>query len=265
MTIDDEASASYEALAAVAVEAAGRGAQLLAELAPNRDGISVKGVTGNLVTEVDVAAENVIRDVIASARPSDRITGEELPDQGAADAAVTWSIDPLDGTMNYVRGIPYFASSVAAHDDARRRWVAGAVVAPGLGRTYWASRGAGSYLRYEGPGAASRRTRRLTGPPPGDLGALLGTGFSYDAAIRGEQYRRLPGVMESFVDLRRFGSAALEICAVADGTIDAYYEDDLGVYDWAAAMLIAEEAGLAVRRPDDASPVAAVNWGQARR
>lgn len=247
----------FTAMASVALDAASSGARVLVEMAAEQGRARAKGMPGNLVTGVDVAAEKRIREVITAARPSDRITGEELPEQGPEDAAVTWSIDPLDGTMNYVRGIPYFASCVAAYDRARQRWVAAAVVAPHLGRTYWASFGGGAYLRHEEPGGAVR-TRQLTGPSPTGLGTLLGSGFSYDATIRKQQYRRLPELMESFVDLRCFGSAALEICAVADGTIDAYYEDDLAVYDWAAAMLIAEESGLAVRRPDDLSSVAAV-------
>jgi myo-inositol-1(or 4)-monophosphatase len=248
----------YRILTSIARAAALAGARVLADRCPDVHTVEEKGGVGNLVTEVDVASERAIRDVICSGRPHDRITGEELADQGSDDSEVTWSIDPLDGTMNYVRGIPYFASSVAAYAGDVGRWVAGAVVAPHLGRTYWATRGAGAYLAPDG---ATQNARRLTTPPPRRSGALLGTGFSYDAGIRRAQYQYLPRLMESFVDLRRLGSAALEICAVADGSLDAYYEADLSVHDWAAAALIAEEAGLEVCRPTSRTPVMAVSVG----
>ncbi len=231
----------------VALQAARRGADVL--LAGSRGDIEVstKGEEGNLVTNVDIAAEQAVRGVIEARRPADEITGEELPPAGAQrSAAVRWSIDPLDGTTNFTRGIPYYATCVGAA-DADGRWLAGAVVAPVLAKTYFAHRGGGAWL------ADSRGVRRLTGPAGGRGARLLGMGYSYSAEVRSEQFRATAEQMRDYTDARIFGSAALAICAVAEGAIDGFVETDLGEHDWAAAAIIAEEAGLRVTRPGPGS------------
>jgi myo-inositol-1(or 4)-monophosphatase len=208
---------------------------------------SNKGDAGDWVTSFDVAAEAAVRDVITAARPGDALTGEEggtiLPE---AASGFRWSIDPLDGTTNFIRNIVYYGTSVAvAGPDGT--WLAGVVHAPALGRVYYAARGAGAWLEENG-----QRTR-LNGPLPGRTGQLLATGFSYDPGVRAEQAAGLGALMDGFADVRRLGSAALDLCLVADGTHDAFGERGLNEHDFAAGALIAEEAGCWVRRPRLAS------------
>jgi myo-inositol-1(or 4)-monophosphatase len=227
--------------------AAHAGAAVLVAARPDQLHIQVKSSASDLVTDVDVAAERAIRQVIAEARPGDTIGGEELPRHHNIAAEYRWSIDPLDGTTNFVRGIPYYCSSVAVCAVRTGDWVAGAVVAPQLGMTYYAERGEGAWLETR------RGTKRLRPRSDSAELRLVGTGFSYTPQIRLDQFEALPDLMSSYHDLRRFGSAALEICAVAEGALDAFYEDDLQEWDWAAAALIAEEAGLLVKRPQRGS------------
>ncbi|TXN31237.1 inositol monophosphatase family protein [Lacisediminihabitans profunda] len=228
----------------IAITAATAGAEELTAQSGEPFETHTKGEIGNLVTDVDVAAEHRVRNAIATRRPDDLVSGEELPDSPGARATVRWSIDPLDGTTNYIRGLPFYCTSVAACSTSTGKWLVGAVVAPALGVTYFASLGGGAWMSRGGRDAV-----RISGPPPGRASRLLGTGFSYSRTVRENQYAQLPELMTTFSDLRRFGSAALEICCVAEGTLDAFHESDLYEYDWAAAALIAEEAGLSIVRP----------------
>ncbi|MFJ4029224.1 inositol monophosphatase family protein [Paenarthrobacter sp. NPDC089989] len=212
-------------------------------------GMSNKGEAGDWVTEFDVAAENAVRKAINEARPHDTVTGEEHGTTRPEDASgFRWSIDPLDGTTNFIRNIAYYATSVAVA-DADGVWLAGVVHAPALGRVYSAARGHGAWLEVAG------ESTRLAGPVPGRKGLILATGFSYDPATRASQAEGLVGLMDSFADIRRLGSAALDLCFVADGTVDAFGERGLNEHDFAAGALIAEEAGCWVRRPKLASPL----------
>lgn len=215
-----------------------------------RDGSALdatsKSSDSDWVTVFDVAAERAVRTVIQDSRPHDIITGEELgttvPSGGQDGIRVRWSIDPLDGTTNFIRNIVYYGTSVAAADEDGT-WLAGVVHAPALRRIYWASRGGGAWVSDGGT------VRRLTGPTA-DRGRLLATGFSYDAATRSAQVGELGALLDGFGDVRRLGSAALDLCMVADGTLDAFVERGLNEYDLAAGALIAEEAGVVVHRPD---------------
>jgi myo-inositol-1(or 4)-monophosphatase len=217
--------------------------------------ISSKTSPEDHVTDADLASEAVVRDRIGALRPEDTITGEELENQIGANAKVRWSIDPLDGTINFTRGLPNYATSVGAADVETGEWLVGAVVAPSLGLVYYTKRGQGSFvirgLRFDGsmPDYAAAKHTRLTGPPRERTTKILATGFSYSAEKRAGQFEELKAIMPEYVDLRRMGSAALDMCAVAEGSIDAYFERDIKEYDWAAAALIAEEAGLTVQRP----------------
>lgn len=231
------------ALLDAALEAAAAGAAVLRASARSALQVRTKGEAGNLVTDIDVAAERAVRACLARLRPDDLVTGEELPENDASDARVRWSIDPIDGTTNFARGMPYFGTSVAAVDTRTGQWLAGAVDSPGLDRIYHASLGGGAWVRD------ADGLRKLGGPTGADGSALLGMGLSYERAVREQQYRELPGRMESFTDMRSFGSGALGLCAVAEGAIDAFIETDLEEFDWAAAALIAEEAGVIVERP----------------
>jgi len=236
-------------LLAVARDAAAAGARVLATRNGDALQASNKGAAGDWVTAFDVAAEHAVRDVISAARPRDSITGEEhgttRPDQHTGDR---WSIDPLDGTTNFIRNIVYYATSVAVA-DSDGVWLAGVVNAPALGRVYYASRGGGAWLEEGG------MVTRLEGPVPGRPGQILATGFNYDAGVRAEQAAQFVDLMQGFADVRRLGSAALDLCLVADGTHDAFGERGLNEHDFSAGALIAEEAGCWVRRPRLASPL----------
>jgi myo-inositol-1(or 4)-monophosphatase len=187
------------------------------------------------VTRADVAAQQVIAELIARARPGDAILGEEGLDR-PGDSGWRWIVDPLDGTVNYLYGRDEWAVSIAV-EDPDGAVVAGVVLAPALGRTYTAVRGQGSWL--DG--------RRLAVRPATALArAVIGTGFSYDADTRAAQAADLSRLLPSVADIRRGGSAALDLAAVASGRIDAFYENDLSAWDWAAGALLAAEAGATV-------------------
>ncbi|WP_425471535.1 inositol monophosphatase family protein [Sinomonas susongensis] len=240
-------------LLATARHAAAAGAGVLAGRDGARLGQETKSSGSDWVTEFDLAAERAVRAVLADERPRDIVTGEE---QGTtivdSPSGFRWSIDPLDGTTNFIRDIVYYATSVAVADESGR-WLAGVVHAPALRREYWAVRGGGAFRLDDGG-----EPRPLDGPLPGRDSAgsaLLATGFSYDPGVRAEQARALPALMDGFGDMRRLGSAALDLCLVADGTHDAYGERGLNEHDFAAGALIAEEAGCWVRRPQLTSPL----------
>ena len=233
----------------VAKAAAAAGAAVLATRSTDALDVSNKGDAGDWVTAFDVAAENAVREVIGHGRPQDTVTGEEHGTISRDNpSGYRWSIDPLDGTTNFIRNIVYYGTSVAVADPDGA-WLAGVVNAPALGRVYYASRGGGAWLEERG-----RRTR-LTGPVPGRAGQILATGFSYDPGVRAEQAAALGGFMVGFADVRRLGSAALDLCLVADGTHDAFGERGLNEHDFSAGALIAEEAGCWVRRPRLTSPL----------
>jgi myo-inositol-1(or 4)-monophosphatase len=206
------------------------------------------------VTRADTAAQQVIADMLATARPADGLLGEEgLDRQG--ETGWQWIIDPLDGTVNYLYGNDDWAVSIALRDEAGT--AVGVVHAPALGRTYTAVRGGGCYLD----------DRRITVRGCRDLSqAVVGTGFSYDAATRGAQAAVLARVLPRVADIRRCGSAALDLARVASGRIDAFYENDLQKWDWAAGALLATEAGAVVRQiagPGQRSGVLAASPGLA--
>ena len=227
----------------VARQAAAAGAAVLARRSAGGLNAVNKSADGDWVTDFDTAAEVAVREVLARLRPHDVVTGEELdPVVPPNPSGIRWSIDPLDGTTNFIRDIVYYATSVAAVNDDGE-WLAGVVHAPALVRVYSAARGHGAWLAEHGT------VRQLTGPDPQRVGKLLGTGFSYNAGVREEQYAALPALAGQFADVRRIGSAALDLCMVADGTLDAFTERGLNEYDYAAGALIAEEAGVPVRRP----------------
>jgi len=233
----------------VARQAAAAGAKVLAGRNAEALQASNKGDAGDWVTAFDVAAEHAVRDVIAAARPSDSITGEEHGTTRPAEpTGYRWSIDPLDGTTNFIRNIVYYGTSVAVA-DADGAWLAGVVNAPALGRVYYAARGQGAWLEERGT------VTRLEGPVPGRKGQILATGFNYDPQVRSEQAAQFAELLKDFADVRRLGSAALDLCLVADGTHDAFGERGLNEHDFSAGALIAEEAGCWVRRPRLTSPL----------
>jgi myo-inositol-1(or 4)-monophosphatase len=193
--------------------------------------VGTKSSATDMVTEMDRASEALIVAGLRAARPHDAIVGEE----GTADtgsSGVRWLVDPLDGTTNYLYGYPAFAVSIAAEVDGAV--VAGVVADPSTGDVFTARRGSGAWCNGV----------RLKVNDETDMArALLGTGFSYLADRRRRQARVLETVLPAVRDIRRAGSAALDLCWVASGRLDAFYEKGLGPWDLAAGALIAAEAG----------------------
>ncbi|HCA87701.1 MAG TPA: inositol monophosphatase, partial [Streptomyces sp.] len=194
----------------------------------------------DVVTEMDIASEKLITGLIAERRPDDGVLGEE----GAAvegTSGVRWIIDPLDGTVNYLYGLPSWGVSIAATVGGET--VAGVVAAPMRGETFRAVRGAGAYL-------GERRLRCR--PAPSFEQTLLATGFGYLTERRAAQAEVVRRLIPRVRDIRRSGSAALDLCDVAAGRLDAYYERGLHAWDFAAGELIAREAGaLTAGRPGE--------------
>lgn len=210
------------------------------------DAVRTKSTPTDPVTVVDTETEALLRRRLAELRPGDAVLGEEGggPAGAVAAGAVTWVLDPIDGTVNFVYGIPVYAVSVAAQVDGIS--VAGAVVDVVSGEIYSAGKGLGAHMTD----AAGRRVLRCTDVTELSM-ALVGTGFGYSPRRRTAQARLLAGLLPQVRDVRRLGSAALDLCMVAAGRLDAHYEHGLHVWDWAAGALIAAESGARVLVADD--------------
>lgn len=215
---------------------------------------ATKSSPQDVVTAMDLASEALLRERLAQWRPDDGILGEE---QGyePGTSGITWVVDPIDGTVNYLYGIPAYAVSVAAvvggPDPLTWQVVAGCVHAPVDGRTFTAGLGQGSYLD-------GRRLRVNSAVPLAQ--SLVGTGFGYVAERRRAQAAVVADLLPLVRDIRRIGSAALDLCTLAAGGLDAHFERGLQPWDLAAASLVAQEAGAVVRglRGRPASSVMAV-------
>ena len=231
------AAADFEHLRQLAVDLAVEAAELVVGHHGRAAEIATKSSRTDLVTALDRAAESLITSRLRIARPGDGIVGEE----GVAlsgTSGITWFIDPIDGTTNFVYGHPGYAVSVAATSGGRA--LAGAVVDPLHGEVFSAVRGGGARCNDEPVEASST----------GDLlSALVATGFGYDAAERVRQGRVVAEVLGRVRDIRRMGSAALDLCSVACGRVDAYFESGLQPWDYAAGALIAAEAGAVLSAP----------------
>jgi fructose-1,6-bisphosphatase/inositol monophosphatase family enzyme len=230
----------------VALAAASGAAELLAAgFGRAQAGVGTKSSPTDMVTEMDRAAERHIGEVLARRRPSDGVLGEEGTSL-AGTTGVEWIVDPLDGTTNYLFGVPAYAVSVAASVDGRT--VVGVVTDPSRRETWSAAAGRGA--RIDG------RPIRLI-PSARPLGeALVATGFSYRPQQRGHQAQVLTRVLPSVRDIRRFGAAAVDLCWVAAGRFDGYFESGLHPWDLAAGALIATEAGAEVTDLAGGPPVA---------
>jgi myo-inositol-1(or 4)-monophosphatase len=203
---------------------------------------STKSSPTDVVTAMDRAVEDLLRRRLAQARPGDGVLGEEAGLQ-TGTSGLTWVLDPIDGTVNYLYRIPAYAVSVGlvtGDPTIPGDWqpVAACVHQPATGDTWTAASGEGAWL--------GDRQLRLK-PAPELAQALIGTGFGYRRQRRVGQARVLAGVLPRIRDIRRIGSAALDLCAVATGTLDAYYERGVNVWDIAAASLVLSEAGGALR------------------
>lgn len=224
--------------------------------AAGQPAVRTKSTPTDPVTVVDTETERFLRDRLARTRPGEAVLGEESGGDTAAPGAVTWVVDPIDGTVNFVYGIPAYAVSIAAQVDGVS--VAGAVADVAAAAVYSAAAGQGARLTDP----HGTRSLRCTAVEELSL-ALVGTGFGYSATRRAAQAALLARMLPTVRDVRRIGSAALDLCLVAAGRLDAFYEHGLNVWDWAAGTLIAAEAGAVVRlaSPPSAGPVLAAAPG----
>jgi myo-inositol-1(or 4)-monophosphatase len=261
-----------DALLAVAIEAATTAGALLAERV--RRGVerqvASKSTPTDLVSEADLASERAIRELLAERRPDDGFVGEE-GDRAESASGLTWVVDPLDGTVNFLFGIPQWCVSVAVRDE--RGAVAGAIYDPNRDELFTATRGGRATLAGPGGTIELGRDRNAgtgegdRGSPPGagdggndpapgmgavgthasDLAtAMVATGLAYDADVRAAQGRILAPLVARVRDIRRFGSAALDLAWTAAGRFDAYFERTVKPWDIAAGALLCEAAGLRV-------------------
>jgi myo-inositol-1(or 4)-monophosphatase len=203
---------------------------------------STKSSPRDLVTDADRAAEALIVARLRQRRPHDGILGEESGERPGT-SGVRWIVDPLDGTANFVHGLPAFVVSVAAEVDGVV--VLGVVHDPSRAETFTATLGCGAHCNGRPIRVSDRRTLES---------ALLGTGFSRDLTIRAAQAARLGDLAGRVLDVRHSGSAALDLCAVAAGRLDVYFEADTRIWDRAAGALIATEAGGVVCAADGGPP-----------
>lgn len=226
-TLDDLKRELLELSISIASEAS----DLVAMRSASISTLDTKSSTTDIVTDVDRAAEALIVDRIRAARPDDGIVGEEGTGV-VGTSGIDWVVDPIDGTTSFVYSYPGYSVSIAASSGVGT--LAGAVADPVHGHVYSAALGMGAHRND-----VSLKVNNID-----DLGAgLIATGFSYDAERRGRQGQVLTGLLPNVRDIRRSGSAALDLCFVACGQVDAYFEIGLNMWDLAAGLLIAQEAG----------------------
>jgi myo-inositol-1(or 4)-monophosphatase len=201
--------------------------------------VDTKSSPVDVVTAVDTASEELIVRRLLEARPDDGVIGEEGASREGT-SGVRWVVDPIDGTVNFLYGVPAYAVSIAAEVDGRTE--AGVVLNVATGELFTAVRGQGAWLTAPGSAASP-----LTGSAPVDLDrTLVATGFGYRVEQRRAQGAVVAELLPRVRDIRRFGCASLDLCAAAAGRVDAYYELDLKPWDHAAGALVASEAGLVV-------------------
>lgn len=234
-------------LEALAVRVATECGRLITDERPTALGVHhTKSSAVDVVTIMDQRSEELASRLLHEARPQDGAYGEEgLATTGTS--GVSWVVDPIDGTVNYLYELPAYAVSVAAvvgdvAVEGAWRPVAGAVVNPATGEVFSAHLGGGAHKRVGDDVVA------LQASPADTLAmSLVGTGFGYDADVRRAQGAVVAALLPQCRDIRRLGSAALDLCHVADGQMDAYYERGLHPWDMAAGWLVAAEAGVEVR------------------
>jgi myo-inositol-1(or 4)-monophosphatase len=244
--LDPRVVAALPELLDVATRLAREAGSLVHDGRPARvDVAATKSSPVDVVTAMDLASEDLLRRRLAELRPDDGILGEE---EGwtRGSTGITWVVDPIDGTVNYLYGLPSWSVSVAAVVDGATTgapdpatWTAlvGCVHAPVDGRTFRAARGGGATL--DGRPICVNAAKTMAE-------SLVGTGFGYLERRRASQARVIAGLLPRVRDIRRLGSAALDLCAVASGTLDLYFERGLRPWDLAAGALVAQEAGAQV-------------------
>lgn len=239
------------ALEQLAVDLAVTAGQLVLSQRPAQvDVHRTKSTELDVVTLMDTRSEELLRSRIAAARPEDAVLGEE-GGGAAGTSGLTWVLDPIDGTVNYLYDLPAYAVSVAVgtgDPTVPGAWqaLAGAVVGPRTGELFHGRAGGGAWLsRLDGAG-------RVVGSPPQRLAVsgaqdlarcLVATGFAYDRQLRHAQAAVVADLLPRVRDVRRMGAAALDLCHVAAGRVDAYYEQGVQPWDYAAGALLVAEAG----------------------
>jgi fructose-1,6-bisphosphatase/inositol monophosphatase family enzyme len=241
-------SEDAEALLRIAVAAAAEAGRLLASWRGDErpEVVQTKSSPTDIVTEMDRRSEALITSRIRTYRPADTVLGEEGGQTSGGPAGdgdqpgrVRWIVDPLDGTVNYLYGLRDWAVSIAAEVDGTV--VAGVVEVPRHGETFTAVTGQGAWLHR---GEAKLALHCSSGVPLDQ--ALVGTGFGYDPGRRQVQGEVVAALLPHIRDIRRGGSAAVDLCSLAAGRLDAFYERGLNYWDFAAGGLIAREAGALV-------------------
>jgi len=210
------------------------GAQLLAAFGGPALGVEAKSTPTDLVSAADKAAEELIVGRISAARPGDGFLGEEGADE-AGSSGLRWIVDPLDGTANFLFGLPQWAVSIAVEDEDGV--LAGVVYDPPRGEL-WAAERDGEATLDGRPVTGSHRSQLAT--------ALVATGFGYDAEVRRAQAETVAALLPVVRDIRRFGAAALDLAWCAAGRFDGYYERGIKRWDLAAGALVCERAGMVV-------------------
>jgi len=231
----------YDDLLAIASTVARAAGELA--LLRSREGVEIAGLKSSsvdVVTLADRETESLIRSMLSDARPNDGFYGEESGAESGT-TGLTWLVDPIDGTVNYLYGIPYWGVSIAVvegePDPLSWQALAACVAGPALGEVYTATLGGGAFLDDVTVAVA---------PEVALSQALVATGFSYLAELRAEQGAAIAALLPQVRDFRRMGSAALDLCAVANGRVNAFFEQRLSPWDHAAGALIAREAGAHV-------------------
>jgi myo-inositol-1(or 4)-monophosphatase len=250
-TGDRPGRTDLEELRDLALAVAGEAAELLR--AGRRTPVTVaatKSSDTDVVTEMDRASERLIVTRILAARPDDGLLGEEGSDR-VGSTGIRWVIDPLDGTVNYLYGLPSWAVSIGVERDGES--VVGVVAVPTLGETYAAVLGGGATLRT----SDGTTSLRVNDPVPLDR-ALVGTGFGYQISRRRAQAEVARHVVPQVRDIRRAGACATDLCHLAAGRLDAFYEVGPQPWDHVAGGLIAREAGARtalIAIPGEADPL----------
>lgn len=228
-----------EELLDVAVAAARAAGEFLVSSRPASLRVATKSTPTDVVTQMDTAAERLISERLRENRPDDAMLGEEGQTRGmgasSARSGVRWVVDPIDGTVNYLYALPQWAVSIAGEVDGVVE--VGVVLDPSKDELFTAVRGGGALLNGAPIQVSACDDLSL---------AMIGTGFGYDARRRARQSQVLTGVLPIVRDIRRLGAASLDLCALACGRLDGYYERGLNLWDYAAAGLVATEAGARV-------------------
>ncbi|MGI9611275.1 MAG: inositol monophosphatase family protein [Acidimicrobiales bacterium] len=236
-TILDAVISPARHLELVASEVVEQAATLVRSSLGSATAARTKSSPTDVVTHTDLASERLIRNELRIRCPGSNIVGEEYDDQ-KGENSIGWIVDPIDGTVNFLYDLPVVSVSIAATIEGQV--VAGAVADLVRGDVFTASIGEGSRLNGETVVVDGSRSLEQS---------LVGTGFSYDGSIRATEADILTRLLPACRDIRCMGSAALNLCWVGCGRLDAFYERDIKIYDYAAGALIAAEAGARVELP----------------